>query len=64
MTTTPTDEQLAALTQRESAAMRALIDKRLVYRATGHGIAASTMGLAIWLVWQVWQRLPHEKDAP
>jgi len=57
----PTEQDLATLTEREAAALRALMDKRTVYRATGHGIAANTMGIAIWLVWQCWKHTPAPK---
>jgi hypothetical protein len=53
---TPTEKDLATLTEREKAALQALITKRLIYKTTGHGIAANAMGAAIWLVWQVWKR--------
>jgi uroporphyrinogen-III decarboxylase len=41
------------LTEREKKALQALIDKRKVYLASGHGIAGKALGVAIWLVWQV-----------
>jgi hypothetical protein len=52
---------LAELTPREQDALCALIDKRAVYLATGHGIAARALGVAIWLVWQVFARAEHNK---
>jgi predicted negative regulator of RcsB-dependent stress response len=55
---TPTEKDLATLTDREKAALLALIDKRNVYKKNGHGIAANIMGVAIWLVWQVWSHAP------
>lgn len=45
------------LTRREGAALQALIDKRAVYAATGHKIAASVMWIAISLVRQVFERV-------
>jgi hypothetical protein len=50
------DSKRALLTQRESAALQALIDKRAVYQAQGHGIAARALSVAIWLVWQTFSR--------
>jgi hypothetical protein len=52
-----TEAQLATLTEREATALRALIDKRNVYRAQGSRMAASTMGVAIWLVWQCFKKI-------
>jgi hypothetical protein len=54
-----TEDQLATLTSREQDALRALIDKRDTYRASGHRVAANTMGIAIYLVWQVLRRDPE-----
>ena len=51
-----TDDQLATLTPREAAALRALIDKRQVYLAGNHQFAAGVMWVAISLVWQVLRR--------
>lgn len=45
------------LTKREGAALQALIDKRAVYVATGHKVAASVMWIAISLVRQVLERV-------
>lgn len=59
----PTEKDLEQLTEREAAALRALMDKRTVYRATGHGLAANTMGIAIWLVWQTWKNIPAVRDS-
>jgi hypothetical protein len=58
-----TEAQLATLTEREAAALRALIDKRAVYRAQGHGVAARTMGVAIWLVWQCFHKINDDKTS-
>jgi hypothetical protein len=55
-----TEAQLATLTEREAAALRALIDKRNVYRSQGQRFAASTMGIAIWLCWQVFRKIETE----
>lgn len=58
---------LEGLSAREGLALQALIDKRAVYRAMGHGMAARTMGLAIWLVWQVLHKVdagPDTAQAP
>lgn len=60
---TPTAQDLKKLTPREEAALVALMTKRDIYKATGHGLAAKTMGIAIWLVWQVFDRLPHVENA-
>jgi hypothetical protein len=56
-----TEAQLATLTEREATALRALIDKRDVYRAQGSRMAASTMGVAIWLVWQCFKKIEAAK---
>jgi hypothetical protein len=45
------------LTKREGAALQALIDKRAVYAATGHKVAAGVMWIAISLVRQVFERV-------
>lgn len=45
------------LTRREGALLQALIDKRAVYVATGHRVAASVMWVAISLVRQVLERV-------
>lgn len=45
------------LTKREGAALQALIDKRAVYVATGHKVAAGVMWIAISLVRQVFERV-------
>jgi len=45
------------LTRREAASLQALIDKRAVYRATGHSVAAGVMWVAISLVRQVFERV-------
>jgi hypothetical protein len=55
-----TEAQLATLTEREAAALRALIDKRNVYRAQGQRVAASTIGVALWLCWQVFRKVETE----
>lgn len=47
---------LIGLTLREQQALQALMDKRDVYIANRQHIAARIMGVAIWLVWQVFQR--------
>jgi hypothetical protein len=52
-----TEAQLATLTDREASALRALIDKRNVYRAQGHGVAARVMGVAIFIVWQCFHKV-------
>jgi hypothetical protein len=52
-----TEAQLATLTEREAAALRALIDKRNVYRAQGHGFAAKVIGVAIFIVWQCFRKV-------
>lgn len=52
-----TEDHLAQLTPREAAALRALIDKRAVYMATGHRVAAGVMWVAISLVWQVLRKV-------
>jgi hypothetical protein len=52
-----TEAKLATLTPREAAAMRALMDKRAVYVATGHRVAAGVMWIAISLVWQVLKKV-------
>lgn len=57
-----TEEQLASLTPREAAAMRALLDKRAVYAATGHKVAAGVMWVAISLVWQVLRKVDAGPD--
>ena len=57
-----TEEQLATLTQREADALRALIDKRAVYMATGHRMAAGVMWIAISLVWQVLRKVDAGPD--
>lgn len=54
-----TEDQLATLTSREQDALRALIDKRDAYRASGQRVAANTMGIAIYLCWQVLKRDPE-----
>jgi hypothetical protein len=54
------DMSTNGLSAREQAALQALVDKRGVLRATGHGIAARTMGMAIWLVWQVFRRFEDQ----
>lgn len=62
-----TDAQLAALTDREAAALRALLDKRAVYLATGHRVAAGVMWIAISLVWQVLRKVdagPETQPGP
>jgi hypothetical protein len=53
-----TEAQLATLTPREAAALRALLDKRQVYLATGHRVAAGVMWVAIALCWQVFNKTP------
>lgn len=53
-----TEDQLATLTSREQDALRVLMAKRDAYRATGHRVQANTMGMAIFLVWQVLKRDP------
>lgn len=45
------------LTKREGAALQTLIDKRAVYVATGHKVAASVMWIAISLVRKVFERV-------
>ena len=50
------EQKWAKLTNREAAALQVLIDKRAEYRATGHGMAARALGVAIWLVWQALAR--------
>jgi hypothetical protein len=52
-----TEEQLTKLSEREASALRALIDKRAVYVATGHRVAAGVMWVAISLVWQVFSKV-------
>lgn len=41
------------LTDREKRALLVLIDKREIYKANRNGVAARAMGVAIWLIWQV-----------
>ena len=57
-----TESQLSTLTDREAAAMQVWIDKRALYRATGHGLAARAVGLAIWLVWQAQRKVDTGPD--
>jgi hypothetical protein len=52
-----TEAQLATLTEREREALEALIDKRNVYRAQGNRVAASAIGVALWLCWQVFRKI-------
>jgi hypothetical protein len=53
-----TEDQLATLTSREQDALRVLMTKRAIYLANGHRFDANRMGLAIWLIWQVWKKDP------
>ena len=46
-------KSLLHLTMREQQALQVLLDKREVYRAQKHHIAALVMGVAIHLCWQV-----------
>ena len=58
-----TTQDLAKLTPREAAALQVLINERELYRKSGHGIAARTLGVAIWLIWQVFG-LVHPPEEP
>ncbi len=49
------------LTAREREVLLALLAWRDRYMATGHWVAARTMGVAIWLAWQV---LAHVEPPP
>jgi hypothetical protein len=55
---------LTRLTMREQQALQALLDKREVYRTTGHPMAARVIGVAVRLVWQVfkWEHRQVDKE--
>jgi hypothetical protein len=53
---TPDRDELSVLSMREQQALRALVDKREIYRAGRQYLAAHAMSVAIFLVWQVFKR--------
>lgn len=46
---------ISGLTMREQQALQALMDKREVYRTTGHVFAAHVISVALLIVWQVFK---------
>jgi len=52
------------LTDREIAVLRVLMDKRDIYRANGHRVAANVAGGLVLLVWQVLKHMPLAHAKP
>jgi hypothetical protein len=48
------------LTEREQLVMQTLMAQRDVYKSNGHPVAAHAVGVALWLVWQVFLRIDEE----
>jgi hypothetical protein len=59
-----TAEDITGLSMREQQALKALMDKREVYRTTGHFFAAHVMGVAVSLVWQVFRWEQKQEPKP